>query len=299
MQNTILVAGATGNLGGKIVAALLAKGAKVRVVVRPTSDAVKLADLQARGVEVVKTEFSDAAALAKACEGVSCVVSALSGLRATIIDAQKQLLDAAVAAGVPRFIPSDYSLDFTPFVAGENRNLDWRREFHTYLDAAPIAATTIFNGAFADMLTAEMPLILFKQNRIFFWGNAEQPMIFTTTHDIAVYTANVALDSETPRFLHIGGDRLSAAQVKAVATHATGRPFKFLRPGGLAAFGFMIKVTRFFVPGTTDLYPPWQGMKYMHNMLDARAKTDVSGNNRYPNMVWTTVKDIITAQEGK
>jgi uncharacterized protein YbjT (DUF2867 family) len=299
MQNTVLVAGATGNLGGQIVAALLAKGAKVRIVVRPTSNAEKVKAMQARGAEVVTIEFADKAALAKACEGVLCVVSALSGLRDTIIDTQKLLLDAAVAAGVPRFIPSDYSLDFTPFSAGENRNLDWRREFHTYLDAAPIAATSIFNGAFADMLTAEMPLILFKQNKIFFWGNPNQPMIFTTVANIAEYTANVALDSETPRFLHIAGDKLSAAQVKDVATQATGRPFGFLRPGGLGFFDIMIKITRFFVPGKTDLYPPWQGMQYMRNMLDARSKTDATDKHRYPNMAWTTVQDIITAHEKK
>jgi hypothetical protein len=46
-------------------------------------------------------------------------VSALSGLREVIVDAQKVLLDAAVAASVPRFIPSDYSLDFTEFKDGE------------------------------------------------------------------------------------------------------------------------------------------------------------------------------------
>jgi hypothetical protein len=40
-------------------------------------------------------------------------VSALAGLRETIIDAQKVFLDAAVEANVQRFIPSDYSSDFT------------------------------------------------------------------------------------------------------------------------------------------------------------------------------------------
>jgi hypothetical protein len=39
----------------------------------------------------------------------------LAGLREVVIDAQKKLLDAAIAAGVPRFIPSDYSLDLLSF----------------------------------------------------------------------------------------------------------------------------------------------------------------------------------------
>ena len=50
-----------------------------------------------------------------------------------IIDAQKVLLEGAIVAGVPRFIPSDYSLDFTKFIDGENRNLDLRRAFNIYI----------------------------------------------------------------------------------------------------------------------------------------------------------------------
>ncbi len=76
--------------------------------------------------------------IALVCNGVDCVVSAMAGLRDVIIDSQKVLLDAVVKAGVRCFIPSDYSIDFTKFSLGENRNLDWRREFHTLLDAAPI-----------------------------------------------------------------------------------------------------------------------------------------------------------------
>jgi hypothetical protein len=54
---------------------------------------------------------------------------------------------AAIKADVPRFIPSDYSIDFTKFPPGENRNLDLRRDFHKRLDKTSISATTIFNGA--------------------------------------------------------------------------------------------------------------------------------------------------------
>ena len=61
--------------------------------------------------------------LSKACEGVSCVVSALAGLHDAIVDGQSILLDAAIAAGCTRFIPSDYSCDFTQIAEGENRNL--------------------------------------------------------------------------------------------------------------------------------------------------------------------------------
>ena len=91
-------------------------------------------------------------------------MSALQGLRDVIVETQSVLLDAAIKAGVPRFIPSDYSIDFTKFPLGENRNLDLRRDFHERLEKASISATTIFSGAFAEMLTGQMPLILDRKS---------------------------------------------------------------------------------------------------------------------------------------
>ena len=168
MSNIIMVAGATGNLGAKIVDALLNHGADVRALVRLECSDEKIKMLRERGVKVFQVDMLNADEISKACAGVDCVVSALSGLRDVVIDLQKTLLDSAVKAGVPRFIPSDYSLDFTKLAAGTNRNLDWRREFHTHLDAAPIQVTTVFNGAFMDLLTTDMPLILYRFRRILY-----------------------------------------------------------------------------------------------------------------------------------
>jgi NAD(P)-dependent dehydrogenase (short-subunit alcohol dehydrogenase family) len=145
MEKLILVAGATGNLGERIVKALLKIGAEVRFVVRSNSDINKINMLEKLGAKVFRIKIWNVEEVSTACQGVSCVVSALAGLRDVVIDAQKVLLDSAIAAGVPRFIPSDYSLDFTRFSDGENRNLDLRREFHKYLDKTSISATTIFN----------------------------------------------------------------------------------------------------------------------------------------------------------
>jgi uncharacterized protein YbjT (DUF2867 family) len=295
MKKVILVAGATGDLGERIAHILCQKGAEVRAIVRESSDVEKVNKLEKLGVKVFKVNMLNVEEITKACVGVDCVVSALAGLQDVIIDTQKVLLDAAIAAGVPRFIPSDYSLDFTKFSDGENRNLDLRRAFHTYLDKAPIAATTIFNSAFMDMLTDEMPLILFKQKRILYWGDADHKMAFTTVQNTAEYTANVAIDASTPRFLHISGDQLSPREFQSLLTDLTGEKFGFFRPGGLGLLSTIIKIARFFNSGAQDLYPAWQGMQYMRNMIDARSNLNKSDNNRYADMQWTTVKDLLSA----
>lgn len=295
MKKIIVVAGGTGNLGERIIKALLAKGAEVRVIVRSGSNPEKIARLEEQGAKIYTINMSNAEEIANACIGASCVVSALAGLRNVIIDTQKVLLDAAIVAGVPRFIPSDFSLDFTPFTAGENRNLDWRREFHAYLDQASISATSIFNGAFTDMLTGQMPLILFKKKIVLYWGNADHRMSFTTINDTALYTANAALDDTTPRFLRIAGDQISPREIKEVVSEITGTRYRQFRAGGLGMLSTLIKIARKVAPGEKEIYPAFQGMQYMRNMIDDRAKLSITDNNRYPGMYWTTAKDVLTA----
>jgi len=295
-DSTVVVAGATGNLGRRIVGALLERGAGVRALVRRGTVRDKLERLQEPRVTIASVDLSSASHVTTACAGASCVVSALQGLRDVIVETQTVLLEAAIKAGVPRFIPSDYSIDFTKFPPGENRNLDLRRDFHTRLDRVSISATTIFSGAFADMLTGQMPLILFRLRRVLYWGDADQRMDFTTMDDTAAFTASAALDPSTPRFLRIAGDQLSARELTAVVSEVTGREFRLFRAGGLRVLGTLIKIARTVAPGENELYPAWQGMQYMRKMFDGRAKLEPLDNARYPDIRWTSARDVLVAR---
>jgi nucleoside-diphosphate-sugar epimerase len=299
MDNPIIVvAGATGNLGGRIVGALVEHKASVRALVRHGTTRDRLARLEQLGVSTSSVDLNSASEVTPACSGAACVVSALQGLRDVIVEAQTALLHAAIEAGVPRFIPSDYSIDFTKFPPGENRNLDLRRDFHERLDRTSISATTIYNGAFADMLTGQMPLILFRLKRVLYWGDADQRMDFTTIDDTAAFTARAALDPSTPRFLRIAGDQLSARELAAVASEVMGREFRLFRAGGLRMLDTLIKFAQTVAPRQQELYPAWQGMQYMRNMFDGRAKLEPLDNERYPGMRWKTARDVLSAHPG-
>ena len=297
MKKIIVMAGATGDLGGRIVKALLEKKADVRALVRISTDVEKVEKLEQLGVKVFRIDMSDSKEIAKACEGAFCVVSALAGLRDVIIDTQKKLLNGAVMAGVPHFIPSDFSLDFTSLEVGQNRNLDLRREFHQYLDETPIASTTIFNGPFMDLLTGQMPMILDKQKWILYWGNPDQDLDFTTMDDTAEFTANVALDDSTPRYLRIAGDQITARQMVKVMNDITGKEFSLFKAGGIGLINGIIKTMKFFSPAKKDLYPIWQGMQYMRDMMEGRVKINSYDNNRYEDIDWTKVKDLLLVHE--
>lgn len=289
----IVVGGATGNLGGRIARALLQQGAGVVALVRHGSAPSKVKQLRAVGATIAEVDYSRPETVTSACAGASCLVSALSGLREVIVDSQTVLLDAAVKAGVPRFIPSDYCIDFTKLPPGTNRNLDWRREFRERVDGAPLAATSILNGAFAEMLTGQAPIILFNWKRVLYWGDADQRLDFTTIDDTAAFTAAAALDTSTPRFLRIAGDQISARGLVSAASDVTGDTFRLLRGGGLRRLHTVIAVARTLFPARTALYPPWQGMQYLHNMFSGLAVLDPLDNGRYPRARWTTVREVL------
>lgn len=294
MNKNILVAGGTGNLGHRIIEALLRRGATVRAIVRAESDPAKVAKLASLGAEVVAVDMADVAALTQACAGMAGVVSAVAGLREVIVDGQTALLAAAVAAGVPRFIPSDFSSDYTQQAAGENRNFDLRREFQARLDQAPIAATSILNGAFAELLTYGIPLLDFKQQQVGYWEDADWQIDFTTMDDAAAFTATAALDSHAPRLLRIASFQLSPNELAASAEAAGRGTFNVVRLGSRADLAALIAQARVANPaGEHQLYADWQQLQYVRSMFSVQNKP--LDNARYPDLTWASALQLLNA----
>lgn len=168
MTTSVLVAGGTGDIGARIVRELLHHDTHIRILTRPGSGTARRMYGSDARIDLAEAAYTDPAALTDAVSGVQSVISAVSGVRPVIIDAQRALLAAAIKAGVPRFIPSDYSSDYRQITPGSNRHFELRREFAADLDAAPINGTSVLNGAFTDMLTGQAPMISFKHHRVMF-----------------------------------------------------------------------------------------------------------------------------------
>jgi NAD(P)-dependent dehydrogenase (short-subunit alcohol dehydrogenase family) len=293
MNKIILVAGATGNLGQKICRELLKNNATVRAVVRTGSDAAKVEALAKMGVEVVTVDMNNEQQLTEACTGVSCVVSALAGLHDVIVDTQLTLLKAAVAAEVPRFIPSDFSSDFTQMPTGENRNFDLRKEFHEHLDKASIKATSIYNGAFADILRYNTPLYDVKNKTVAYYEDkADWKIDFTTMDDTAAFTAHAALDDNTPPILRIASFQVSPNDLSGLSEKSKGQRFDLVNMGTMEGFSAYNKMQRANHPeGEAELYPRWQQSQYVYSMfLVQHPNLD---NERYPNLKWEAIEAYI------
>jgi len=293
MKNIILVAGATGSLGGTICRELLQRGAPVRALIRPGSDPEKVQTLKESGIETVVADFSSPSGLEAACSGVSCVVSALAGLRETIVEAQRQLLEAAVKAGVPRFIPSDFCTDYTRLPEGCNRNFDLRKTFTGLAEKHPIRLTSVFNGAFSYVLRFGIPLLDTKAQQIAYYeGKADWKIDFTSLEDTAAFTAEAALDDDAPRCLRIAGFRVSPEDLAGLSEKVYGTPFRLQNQGSLEQFMDTIQKVRQSHPeGEQELYPAWQQMQYLYSMFAVHHHE--LDNGRYPGLTWQTAEEAI------
>src|SRR5580704_10883216 len=261
MAEKIVLVGATGNLGTRIAHALSKRGADVVAPGRIGAPANKLKALESLRVKIKIVDMASVSALAKECDGAACVVSVLAGLRDVIVDTQSILLEAALAARVRRFIPSDFSMDFPKQPDGENRNLDLRREFHQRLDAAPIASTSIFNGPFGEVLTMynHVPLFDFKKKMVGYWEDPDWRIGFTAMNDVATYTAAAALDQSTPRALRIASFRVTPRELVKFSDEVMKTPFQLMCLGSLEDLRAQNKRERAAHPdGENELYARWQ-----------------------------------------
>jgi NADH dehydrogenase len=234
----ILIAGATGNLGGTIAHTLLAQGRPVRVLVRPGSN---IAALEAAGAEAVTGDLKDAASLRAACAGVDVVVTTANSAgrggedNAETVErlGNRNLIDAAKAAGVRRFVfVSALGADPAspiPFLRGKG-------EAEAHLRASGmehvILEPDLFIEVWVGMLVAApvlagQPVTLVREAR------SRHSMV---SRENVAEMAVVAVDhpAATDRTIVMGGpEPLSWRDVVAVFERVLGRPIeiRLVEPG--------------------------------------------------------------------
>ena len=107
-SSLVLVTGITGKQGGHVAQHLLARGHRVRGMVRDPSSS-KLGTLRSQGVEISKGSFGDPSAMEKAAKGVNAMFlmsTSFEGGPAAETRQANAAIDAAKAAGVPWLVYS-------------------------------------------------------------------------------------------------------------------------------------------------------------------------------------------------
>lgn len=234
----ILIAGATGMLGGRVARQLLAQGRPVRILVRPHSDYAALRDA---GAEIVLGDLKDPASLERALQGVDVVLttanSAMRGgddnPRTVEHEGNRHLIDAARRAGVRQFV----------FVSALGASADHPSEFmrgkaraEQYLRESGLPYTILAPNLFMEIWVGGVVGVPLQQGApVTIIGEGRRKHSFVSVDDVAAF-AVAALDNPAAigRYLAIGGpEPLSWTEVVETTGRVLGReiPLHHLPPG--------------------------------------------------------------------
>ncbi|MGW9949469.1 NmrA/HSCARG family protein [Rhizobium leguminosarum] len=230
MSNTrsVLVTGATGQQGGAVVRALIARGHRVKAISRrPESDGAKR--LAAAGVEVVAGNLDDGASVAAAAEGVDAMFLMGNSYEAGTDAETRQGIaaaDAAKAAGIGHLIYSSVA-DAHKKTGIPHFDSKYLVEKHVaglgipYTISAPVAfmentvAPWAIDGLRQGVYAAALPPARVLQQ--------------VTIDDIGAFVATLAERREQvfgKRF-DIASDELSGAQQAKILSEVLGRPITY------------------------------------------------------------------------
>ena len=286
MIQKVLIAGATGTLGGRIAYHLLRQSdTELRLLIRPDSlsdlrKASRISSLIERGAVVAHGDLTNRASLENATKDIDVVISAVQGDREIIIDGQLALLDAAMINGVRRMMPADFAGDLFAAPEGGHPLLDIRRTADRVIAASGIEHVHILNGFFMDgLLDSFFQVDNLEAGTARTWGDGDERFEVTSIENVARYAARAAVDRQLPsgRFA-IAGQRISFEEMTRAIERVIERPLRRERRGSLADLGAWIADTR-----QHDANPPTRlaAVYHYYALTGVTALRDLP-NGRYP-----------------
>jgi uncharacterized protein YbjT (DUF2867 family) len=219
----VLVAGATGYLGGFMVQELKARGYLVRAIARSPE---KLSDLQGAVDEIVKAEITQPETLEHVCDGIDVVFSSIGITKqkdkVTFRDVDYQgnvnLLEAAKRVGVRKFI-------YVSVFNGPNLlHLDIVKAHEDFVDELKASgidyAVLRPTGYFSDMSEFQK---MAKKGRIYLIGGGSSKVNPIHGADLAVECVH-ALEGEEKE-IDVGGPEVfTYREIAELAFQALGKP---------------------------------------------------------------------------
>jgi uncharacterized protein YbjT (DUF2867 family) len=225
---TVLVTGATGQQGGAVARALLARGHRVRALTRkPDSDSAR--QLASAGAEIVSGDLGDAASVAKAASGADTMfLMGNSYERGTEEETRQGIIaaDAAKAASVGHLIYSSVG-DADKKTGIPHFESKYLVEKHIaglgipYTISAPVA--------FMENIVAPWSIGALSQGTHAFPMPAKRVLQLVALADIGAFNAALVERREEvfgKRF-DFAGDELSGEEQAKILSQAIGRPISY------------------------------------------------------------------------
>lgn len=244
----ILIVGASGDLGGRIVRHLHDRESDLRCLVRPGTDTWPLLEM---GVELVPGDLAEAASLPAACEGATTVVASATAIGRVVAGARHPnihevdeigmtaLVEAAEGAGVDRFVYVSY--------AGVDAGLGTPLErakvtIEKRLARSTMRSVVVRPDAFQEIHLAPTGRFDIRAGKVAVFGKGETKHRWVATDDVARLTSAIVTEDDPPEIITFGGpEAISRNQAIELAEQACGKKMKVQRiPRAVARLGMRV-----------------------------------------------------------
>ncbi|KAF3384917.1 hypothetical protein F1880_001776 [Penicillium rolfsii] len=230
----IAIAGGSGNVGQEIIDVLVAtKKHEILILSRKDAPAGETNE----GITWAQTDYKHKEQLARILQGTHTLLSFVGDEPAAPV--QKNLIDAAVQAGVKRFAPSEWAsagLEHLHWYAYKGETRRYLKELNK--DKKVLEYTLFQPGTFTNYFTApfkssdhvqqvELPWDFYHRRAIVLEGSENDRMSLTTSRDVANVVARaIEYEGEWPVVGGIRGSELSVQEIIALGEKVRGgRPF--------------------------------------------------------------------------
>ncbi|KAI0846395.1 nmrA-like family protein [Daldinia vernicosa] len=213
MSITVGIAGITGKFARELASALLKyPDINIKGYCRDPS---KVPESLSSKVSLSKGDAFDTSAIRSFVAGCDVVVCCYLGDDKLMVDGQKALIDACAAEGVPRYVASDWSLDYTKLKLGELFPKDPMIHVKAYLDAQDkVKGVHVLVGMFMDVFFGPMFGTYDASSTTFkYWGTGNEIWEATTYRNAAEYTAAVCADKSAYGIKKFIGGRATIREI--------------------------------------------------------------------------------------
>jgi len=222
----IALVGATGNLGPAILKALLDASYEVTILSREGSTSTDSIGSHPNQ-KIAKVNFGDVNSITAALKGIEGVVS---NVASHALLSQKKIIDAAITAGVKRFLPSDFGSDLA---VEANRSVPFNKpkvEIHQYLkektmDHPDFSYTLVYNGPFLDWGLGIGIFGDLKAHDMTLWDGGETRVSTTTLASVgkAVVSVFKNLKATENKEICIADTTITQKQIIEIAKEVDGK----------------------------------------------------------------------------
>ncbi|KAM0293825.1 hypothetical protein ACHAO9_001511 [Fusarium lateritium] len=264
---TVGIAGITGKFGRLVASKLLQNpNINLRGYARDPSKVIPSIAESPR-VKLFKGEAFDDASIKPFVTGTDVIICAYLGADDLMIDGQKKLIDVCDEAGVPRYIASDWALDYTKLKLGELFPKDPMIHVKAYLETKKTTkGVHILVGGFMDPIMSPFFNIWGPQTQTLrYWGEGDEPFESTSYENAAEFTAAIVVDKSAVGIKKYLGDRKSIKEIAATFDKVYGVKPKLERLGSLEDLKLKMHTLREKNPAEIYSYMPLFFMYYWIN----------------------------------